>query len=282
DGKERSNAEQDERQAEAMRRSLTLAEAITDPVIRNKELSFVRYIPANNCLALVNELFCLGQNPMFVYVNNHSANAYGWILFASSEYTQGRNKETQVLLTRATNEPELDWYYSRAVEIGRNQARLVAQTVLGAKEFADAEAAALTIAGELTMPPFQRFSQMCNPDPTGKLPDGRYDACRKLANRMIDSGKTNIEAIVGLRAMERMALGEKNEAEAKIHSERLAKLQEGIDLLWKTALKFPPTNAKEADDFASYVNDLIAVGERQATESMKQKFGVDAVKQTAR
>ncbi len=275
DGKVRTDADQDKRQEAALQKAWQLAEDTTSPEQRELARSFVQFVMASHCAGLINAPMCLERNRVIDFANNFPRNAIGWLIFAGSEFLQGRNIETQVLLSRASNEPDLDWYFSRAVGMGLHYARLAAKSAGGLDRFADEEVAALMIAGELTMPQFSRFSQMCNPDPEGTLSTGRYEICRKMAEKMIAIGKTNIEMMVGLRAMERMAQGEKKDDEAKMYGERLAKFQSGITTLWKTKLSYPPTKTTDAAEFTGFVNDLIRVGERQATENLMRKFAID-------
>ncbi len=273
-GKTRTTIEQDGLQAAAMRRAMTLAESIQDIAKRDETLAFVRFVLANQCAGLPNQPFCLERNPLFQFVNNHPTNTYGWMLFAATEFAMGRNMETGILLKRASNESALDWHYSQAMEIGLRYARSVGPSISASDKAGVVESAAFTVAGEMPLPPFHRFSQMCNPDPEGKLPDGRYEVCRMLANRMITFGKSNIEVIVGLRALERMALGEKKDAEARDYGNQLADFQARINMLWKEKLTYPPTNPKEAVQFAAFLDEMILVGERRATEYMQKKLGI--------
>ncbi len=275
-GKTRTNAEQDKRQTDALQNALRLAESQTDAEKRRSDLSFVQFVLANHCAGLLNEPFCLERNRLIDYTNSHPDHVYGWLTFASSEFMLGRNLETQIFMNRAAQQIQVDLYYSQAARIGLAYAKVVAKTIAGASTLGNMQVAALMLAGELTMPPFQRFTQICNPPADGVLPEGRYEACRAIATRMITAGKTNLEVIVGLRAMERMALGEKKDAEAKKFADRLAGFQAGITTLWKEKLAYPPTNSKEATLFAEFLDDLILVGERRATVNMQKKFGIGA------
>ncbi len=275
-GKTRTTAEQDQRQTNALRNALRLAESAPEGESQRSNLSFVHFVLANHCAGLINEPLCLERNRLIDYTNIDPDNTYGWLTFASSEFMLGRNMEAQIFMNRAAGQKKLDMHYSHAARIGLVYAKEAARSIAGAALFGNTEVAALMLAGELTMPPFQRFTQMCNPPADGVLPEGRYMACRAIAMRMIELGKTNLEAIVGLRAMERMALGEKKDADAKKFADRLASFQAGITTLWKEKLAYPPTNSMEATLFAEFLDDLILVGERSATVNMQKKFGIGA------
>jgi hypothetical protein len=264
EGKERPSAEQDDRQEAALAKAL----AMIDKPEHKSAANFVRFSVASFCNAFVERKLCAARDRMVEFANNDATNVVPWIMVAAREFAAGRQLEAQLFLDKAASAKSSTWYYQEAIAL----AKKYADSAKGVDaKFGDAAAVTFLVAGQVTLPEFRRYSQMCNPDAEGKLPEGRYQACRKVA-ALLQSGDTNVETIVGLRALERMALGENKADEAKQHADALTKFQGDISRLWREHLKFPPTNAADAARVTAFVADAASVGERLATITAQKTY----------
>lgn len=264
EGKELPTAEQDDRQEAALTKALAMIEKPEHKGAAN----FVRFSVASFCNAFTERKLCAARDRMVEFANNDATNAVPWVMVAAREFAAGRQLEAQLFLDRAATAKTSTWYYQEALALGKKYA----DNAKGVDaKLGDAVAVTFLLAGQLTLPEFRRYSQMCNPDGEGKLPPGRYEACRKVA-AVLMTGDTNVETIVGLRALERMALGESKAEEAKRHADALTKFQGDISKLWRDHMKFPPTNAQEAARVSAYVTDAASMGERLATVAAQKKF----------
>ncbi len=266
-GEPRKQEEQDAIQEALLAKAFKM---IAEPQHKSAD-GFVRYAVASFCLGFPDRKLCAEKDRVLELANLQMSNAIPWLMVASREFSQGRNLESQVFLERATTATSVNWYFREAMEVANQYARKAKEID---DNFADAAVVTFNVGGETTIPDYKRYTQMCNPNPEGKLPDGRYEACRKVAALLINLGETNIDAIVAIKALERMALGEKKENDAKRHNTELAEFQAGISRLWKIYLKYPPTTPAEASLITTFVSDLVTSGERAATVTAQKKFFV--------
>jgi hypothetical protein len=266
---ERSEENQNARQEAQLAKAFGL---IAKPEHKAAE-GFVRYAVASFCVAFPDRKLCAEKDRLIEYANQDMTNAVPWIMVAAREFAAGRNLEAQLFLARAADAKTSSWYYREAVATALQYANRAKG--VDAK-FADASVVAFTVAGGTTIPEFRRLSQMCAPSPEGKLPEGRYEACRKIAALLQNKAETNVEMIVALRALERMATGENKADEAKQHEAALTRFQGDINRLWKEAMKFPPTTPAEAERVTAFVTELATSGERAATVSAQKKYLVAA------
>jgi hypothetical protein len=234
-----------------------------------RERAQVEFEVALFCMGFIDLKLCQGEDRVLKYGQNHPENAVAWIMVAAREFARGFHPEAQIFLALAAKSDSTDWFYRDALQVALKYARELKQpgAVLG-----DAEVVAFDIAGQLTIPAFSRLSQMCNPDPTGKLPDGRYEACHRIAKIMIDHGQTNVELSVGYRVEQRLAEGEKNEAAGKEAGAKFAALQAANKFLWEKN-KYPPVSIEDAKALVNYVVDVASVGEVKATRNGLARMG---------
>jgi len=260
-GESRTEEQETARQVSALSRALTLAQMPNE---------FIDYQVVTFCLGLPKEPFCTKEDWPLQYANRNLDNVIGWLTLAGKEYATGSNAIAQVFLESAAKAKRSDWYYQRALALAR---RYVTQVEDGDAQPGDRDVAILKVASEVSLPPLQRLAQMCNPDPAGKLPDGRYVLCRSVAKILVAQARTNVEVDLGLRVQQRLDNGEKNEAAAKKWSDLHTARQNSYKFLWNSAVKYPPQSEHDARELAKFVDDLIAVGEVKATENALRRAG---------
>ena len=271
----RSDAQKDDLQAAVLTRAKQLAEKnVTD----KKVIGLVDIQIAMFCLGLPAKPVCgsdrNGVDVTLAFADNNPENATGWIIMAAREYAQGQNAVSQRHLAKAAKANTNAWYYKEALATALKYAKDVRGADISSDiKMGDAEAAAFELSGWLTLPPYKRFTQMCAPDPKGKLPAGRYPLCRKVAQLLVDQGETSLELFVGYKALERLATGEKKTSQAKAASAHYAAMQAAIDSIWKTKLKFPPQSDADGAGLVTYVADLIQFGEAKAIRLTLERDG---------
>ncbi len=261
DGETRTDEERNALQAAALEKALKLAKTPSE-MVDYQVMLFCNGFPK---LAL-----CENKHTAWDFANQYSDNALGWITAAGYEFASRSNELAQLILDKGRKSTRSDWFYSQTLAIAR---RYVHAVVEKDAQAGDRDVATFIIAGELTLPPLPRFAQMCNPDSSGKLPDGRYALCRAIADIVLEQGHSAYEHDVAMRTLLRLAQGEKDEAGAQKWTERFNARREATTYLWNTKMKYPPQTAEQAKDFALYVDDCIAVGEVKAMDNALKRFG---------
>ena len=264
DGEQRDDAEKANLQAAALAKAMQLA--------GNDERGFVGIQVSMFCLGFPAKALCSQTDPVLLTAEAMPDNAMGWMIMAGRDFSQGLNVVAQTYLQKAAKAKTSDWFYKVGAATALKFAKAVNEPL--AKP-GDTEAAAFEIMNSMTLPAFKRFSQMCNPDPKGKLPAGRYKLCRQVARLLIDHSETHVERLTGHYALERLALGEKKPAEAKRIAARIDAIQAAIQSLWKS-LVFPPQNDADGEGLVAYFADFVQVGEVKATASALKKAGKNA------
>ncbi|MBL8510787.1 MAG: hypothetical protein JNM52_03995 [Betaproteobacteria bacterium] len=260
----RSTEEQNERQIAVLTRALEGVEN------NERKRSLVEFQVALFCMGLSESSLCKGDDRVLKFAESHRDNVVGWVMVAGREFAQGRNPSAQIYLAKAAKAKSVDWYYRDAAKAAFEYAKAAAPKDV---PVGDVEVVAFTLLEELTLPAYQRFSQMCNPDPEGKLPEGRYAACKKVAQMLQEKAETNIEVMVGYRAAQRLAEGEKKAVVAEQAGNTFKAWQAATSYLWGSALSYPPKTEKDAQGLSDYFAALVAKGEKQATLAALKRAG---------
>ena len=263
-GEQRDDVEKADLQAAALMRAQKLT--------TKENRGFVYSQIAMFCLGFPAKSLCNGVDPAQTFAESAPENVTGWLIMAGRDFSQGLNAIAQTYLEKAANAKSSAWFYKEGAANALKYAKKVKGPAIKIKA-GDAEAAVFTILNGITLPAYKQFSQMCNPDGEGKLPEGRYPLCRQVAQLLIDQGETNVELFVGYKALERLANGEKKADEAKLALDRYNATQAAIDFLWKSTLKFPPQTGTEAVGFKAYFADFVQYGEVKATRNALKRAG---------
>ena len=266
-----ANLKPEEKRDDAEKADLQAAALMRAQKLMTKESSgFVNSQIAMYCLGFPAKSLCNGADPAQTFAESSPENVTGWLIMAGREFSQGLNAIAQTYLEKAANAKSSAWFYKEGAAYALKYAKKVKGPAIKA---GDAEAAAFTILNGMTMPSYKQFSQMCNPDGEGKLPEGRYPLCRQVAQLLIDQGETNVELFVGYKALERLANGVKKADEAKAALDRYNTTQAAIDFLWKSTLTFPPQTARDTVGFKAYFADFLKYGEVKATRNALKRAG---------
>ncbi len=244
---------------------LVKALEIATPPSEMTEYQVVAY-----CEVLPKTKLCLDQNRTLTYANRHLDNATGFITAAAHQFSTGFNEIAQIMLESAAKTTRSEWYYPRALSIAQRYVRAVEDpdALPG-----DRETVIERIGRDVSMPPYPRLAQMCNPNAEGKLPDGRYALCRKVSNLLLEQGKTVREHDLALGILMRLANGEKDTDLAKTYQDRLKARRESVAHVWTKLAVFPPQTAADAKFYARFVDDIIEQGEVKAYELALQRAG---------
>jgi len=222
------------------------------------------------CLGFPAKPLCLAGDPVREFAESTPDNAIGWLIMAAREFSQGMLVILGPYLEKAGQAKFSDWYYPQAAATALQFAKAVVEPM---RKPGDDEAAAFDLLNGMTLAPFQQFTQMCHPDAEGKLPEGRYPICRRAAKVLIDHGRTQVEPVVGLRALERLAIGEKLTDDAKRAAEQVESVEAAGKFVWQSIQKFPPVTDLDGERLVRYFADLTRHGERRATELALERAG---------
>jgi len=261
-GEERTDAQKLDLQSAA----LAKAKKLSTP----QNSGFENFQIAMFCIGFPDKPVCGDRDPVQAFAESAPDNAIGWLAIAGRDYGRGLNTIAQASLEKAAKAKTLVWFYKEGAAVALRYAKAAKDPDTKA---GDAEAAAFELLGGMTLPAYNRFSQMCRPDPEGKLPEGRYPLCRKVAQLLIAQGETNVELLVGYRVLERLAAGEKKTDEAKVAADSHSAIQAAIEQLWKLSLKFPPQSAADGAALTHYFDDLVKQGEVSATRLAIKRNG---------
>ncbi len=261
EGEKRSEEDETARHAAALSRALELAPN-GDELVEYQVVAF--------CLGNAKQKLCAGEDRAQNYANRYLDNVLGWLTMAGREYSTGFNDIAQVFLESAAKATRSEWHFAKTVAIAR---RYVNQVVDKDARPGDRDVAALTVAGEMTLPPFGRFAQMCNPGPMKKLPEGRFPLCRKVANIIMEQGQTNVERDLALRTIQRLNEGEDKVVEGVKPGDMFTARQAAFKHLWSVVAKYPPQTDADAAVLTTFIDDLLSVGEIKASERALQKAG---------
>ncbi len=253
--------EANERQAAVLSKALSLSPTPSE---------LVEYQVVAFCETLPKMKLCEDQNRTLNFANHHIENVTGWITAAAHQFTTGFNEIAQIMLESGAKATRSDWFYSRGLAVARRYVKAVEDKDA---QPGDAEVAIERIGREVSMPPYPRFAQMCNPNAEGKLPDGRYALCRKVANLLLEQGKSVREQDLALGVLMRLANGEKDNDKAKLYQDRMKARRDSVSYVWDKLAKFPPQSEADAKFFARFIDDTIEQGEVKAYELALQRAG---------
>lgn len=261
-GEERTEVQKNYLQLAALTRAKKLS--------THKNSGLVDFQIAMFCIGLPKEPICDGKDTLELFAQREPTTSVGWVVLAGREFAQGRNPNAQTYLQKAAKAKKSVWFYKEGGAVALKYAKAVKGVDI---KPGDAEAAAFDLMGGMTLPTYKRLSQMCMPDPESKLPEGRYPVCRQIAQLLIDDSETNLEVLVGYSVLERLAIGEKKDEQAKSALAQYNTLQTANDFLWKTVLKFPPQTDADGSGLVLYFADLASQGEVSATRLALKRAG---------
>jgi hypothetical protein len=264
-GEVREEKEKSDRHMQALQRAKQLS--------KKADEDFVDFQIVTFCLAFPAKSMCLRGDPIREFAEKHPENLVGWLTMAAREYTNGLLSFAGTYLERAAKATVNDWYYRVAAETALRYARAVKEPD---RRAGDDEAAAFGLLGGLTVPPYRQFAQMCNPNPEGKLPEGRYPLCRKVAQTLLDRGEGLVEVGIANGVLMRLAKGENLAEQEKAAANQLVARDEITKFIWQSRVNYPPRTDQDGEFIAAFFRDLLKEGERKATELALSRFGKKA------